>query len=228
MRKRITSIIIGILALALGIVLVGNIAGFWDFELFFDGWWTVVVMAIALISIVSDKPNIFNVYFLLFGGAMLLRACGVIKKDVNGWLIAVALLVIAVGIKMIISAIFKSSNVSTGYTDAGKAYCPNECSTTFSEQKLNFSGMEFTNANYEVAFGKLTIDLRGATFAENAFMSIEAAFGSAVILVSQDTQVKVSREAVFGSVKNDAEATAEKALNVKAEAVFGSVEIRRG
>lgn len=231
MRKRISSIIIGILILALGITLVGDILGGWDINFFFEGWWTVLIMIVSLLSIISDKPNVVNVYFLLFGGAMLLRSCGVISKDVSGWLIALALLVVALGFKMIISAIFKTSGpvIAEGHSETSSS--PNgthKGETAFSDQTFTFAGLEFTSADYDVSFGKLTLDLRGANIADNAFLSIDCIFGGATVLVSPETKVSVSHEAIFGAVKNFADGTGEKILNVKAEAVFGAIEIKKG
>lgn len=84
--KKASRIIWGILILALGVVLFGNAAKLWDVSIFFDGWWAVLIMALALFSVCTDKPNIVNVYFLIFGGVMLLKEQGVlIPKETSSW-----------------------------------------------------------------------------------------------------------------------------------------------
>lgn len=229
MKKRISNIIIGIIILAVGVILVGNFAGFWNFDIFFKGWWTVLIMAVSLISIISDKPNIFNIYFLLFGGAMLLKYCGVFGSDVSGWLIALALLIVAVGVKLIISAFPQSKpDVTSGaqaFSDSDSNGGTGNVSISFSEQNINLNGKNFTGAKYECSFGKLTVDLRGAELSDNSFLSAESVFGNITILVPSDTAVKLNRDATFGSVKCRASQNGTRTLNVNAEAVFGSVEI---
>lgn len=104
--KKASRTIWGILVLALGVILFGNATKLWDVTLFFDGWWAVVVMLLALFSICTDKPNIVNVYFLLFGGVMLFKEQGIfIAKDTSSWLIALALLIVVAGISVIIRAV---------------------------------------------------------------------------------------------------------------------------
>ena len=104
--KKASRIIWGLLVLALGVVLFGNAAKLWDVSVFFDGWWAAVVMILALFSIFSDKPNIVNIYFLIFGGAMLLKEQNIlIPKDTSSWLIALALLIVVVGISIIVRTV---------------------------------------------------------------------------------------------------------------------------
>ena len=112
--KKASRIIWGILVLALGVILFGNAAKLWDVTLFFDGWWAALVMLLALFSICTDKPNIVNVYFLLFGGVMLFKEQGIfIAKDTSSWLIALALLIAVAGISIIIRAAFGSKKKIT-------------------------------------------------------------------------------------------------------------------
>ena len=48
-------IIWGIAIIALGIIFGGNALGFFDLNIFFDGWWTLFIIIPSLISLITKK-----------------------------------------------------------------------------------------------------------------------------------------------------------------------------
>lgn len=225
--KKASRIIWGLLVLALGVVLFGNAAKLWDVSVFFDGWWAAVVMILALFSIFSDKPNIVNIYFLIFGGAMLLKEQNIlIPKDTSSWLIALALLIVVVGISIIVRTVAgpkkKFKTAEEGDFIASKS----ETTVSFGEETIRFDGTTFENGNYSVAFGKLTIDLRTAIIAENATLCAKAAFGELNILLPDNVKAEVDGSSFLGAV-NASSTSGEKTLKIKASATFGQVEISK-
>ena len=43
-KKTVSSIFWGVLIIALGVILGGNVMGIWDFDVFFPGWWTMFII----------------------------------------------------------------------------------------------------------------------------------------------------------------------------------------
>ena len=225
MKKTALKVIIGVIILAVGVILLGSLFGFWQLDLFFKGWWALAIMLAAIIFMVSDRPNIVNVFMLLFGGAAFLREREIlIPKDANLGLIALGILVVAVGIKIIISAV-SSKTTPVVSTENGKTTASGG-NTSFTDKTVDLSGLEFSTASYEVSFGSLTIDLSSSTFAPNAELGITCSFGKTTIYVSPETTVSVKdNDTAFGAVKNTAKTSDPPALSVSAAVSFGSVEI---
>ena len=225
--KKASRIIWGILVLALGVILFGNAAKLWDVTLFFDGWWAALVMLLALFSICTDKPNIVNVYFLLFGGVMLFKEQGIfIAKDTSSWLIALALLIAVAGISIIIRAAFGSKKKITTIDANEFVSSEKETTVSFGEETIRFDRTTFESGNYSVAFGELTVDLRTAIIAENATLYAKAAFGELKVLLPADVSADVDGSTFLGEI-DAPQSGGEKTLKIKASAKFGQISIRK-
>ena len=221
--KKASRIIWGILILALGVILFGNAAKLWDVSIFFDGWWAALVMLLALFSICTDKPNIVNVYFLLFGGVMLFKEQGIfIAKDTSPWLIALALLIIVAGLSIIIRTAFGTKRKSGAAVRAISAN--GNVSVSFCEETVGFGSNCFETGDYSVAFGSLTIDLRMAKIAENAHLSVKASFGELKVLLPENADAEVDGNAFLGKVVSPARG-GEIPIKITASAIFGQVSI---
>lgn len=225
--KKASRIIWGILILALGVILFGNAAKLWDVTIFFDGWWAALVMLLALFSICSDKPNVVNVYFLLFGGVMLFKEQGIfIAKDTSSWLIALALFIAVAGISIIVHAAFGSKKKVTTISSTEFASSKSETTVSFAEETICFDGTEFESGNYSVSFGSLTVDLRNAIISENATLYAKAAFGELKVLLPENIKADVESNAFLGEV-NAPQSNGEKTLKIKASATFGQISVTK-
>ena len=224
MKKTAVKIICGVLILAIGVALLGSLFGLWSFDLFFKGWWAVLIMIASIFFMISDRPNIVNVFLLLFGGAAFLKERGIIPETTSLWLIALGILIVTLGIKLIISAV-RSGKPPVVKAENGKA-TEAQGNASFSEKTVDLSGLEFSTASYEVSFGTLTIDLSKSTFASDAKLDITCSFGKATIYVSPETTVAVSdNDTAFGAVKNEAKTSDAPTLSVSASVSFGAIEI---
>ena len=47
-RSTIVKIFYGLVLLAIGIAFAGSALGFWSFDIFFKGWWCVLLMVLAV------------------------------------------------------------------------------------------------------------------------------------------------------------------------------------
>jgi len=84
MRKRIGSVLWGVAFIIAGLGFAGNAFGIWDFDIFFDGWWTLFIIIPAIISMVENGPNTGNSIWLIVGGVLLLSAQDIIDGRIVG------------------------------------------------------------------------------------------------------------------------------------------------
>jgi len=68
-RMHLGTILLAALLIAIGAVLIGVYFFNWQLH-WFAGWWTLPVMALAVVSMVLHRPNFFN--FMMLGTAVLL------------------------------------------------------------------------------------------------------------------------------------------------------------
>lgn len=71
MRDRLGNILWGLVFIIVGVGFAGNVLWNWDFELFFDGWWTLIIIVPCLISIIQRGPSTGNVVGIFIGGMLL-------------------------------------------------------------------------------------------------------------------------------------------------------------
>ena len=230
-RKKIEKAIIALILLALGVVWFGNAIRIWNVDVFFPGWWAVLLMVCFLISIISDGPNIGNVFFLLFFGVVVLQYTGLISERINLWLVALAFAVVVFGGKLLISAfrgdrqIKPSDKATFSGSDSHErtADGTGNVSYTFTGETLRFAGQTVYSSSYSVSFGSLTLDFSGAVFAENTVISVSANFGEVKIRMPAGTKAVSENHVSFASVKNDSEGNAE--VHFLLDSSFGSISI---
>ena len=66
MRKRISSVLWGLIFIAAGVGIVGDMAGAWEVNLLFAGWWTLFLIVPALLGMVEHGIRIGNTIGLIF------------------------------------------------------------------------------------------------------------------------------------------------------------------
>ena len=90
----------GIVFIIIGILIGADVLGLINFNLFFKGWWTLVVIIPCLIGLLTEKDKVGNATFLTVGLILLLREQGIINFDVLVKLI-VPVSLIAYGLYML-------------------------------------------------------------------------------------------------------------------------------
>ena len=101
MKKQISSIIWGAVLIAVGVLLMLSAFGVVDFDLFFDGWWTLFIIIPCLAGIVTENDKGGYVIGLVIGVLLLLSAQDVISFDML-WQIFVPAVVIVIGLGLIL------------------------------------------------------------------------------------------------------------------------------
>ena len=215
-KKTVSSIFWGVLIIALGVILGGNVMGIWDFDVFFPGWWTMFIILPCLYWIFTKGPDFGNVAGLILGVLLLLDNTEFFGKYIS-WKLIFPVIIVIIGINIIASAVRNANEAKNGVC-AGK--------TTFSEQKFNYDGKPFDGGIFKCSFGDMKIDLSNAVINQTNPFRVFCSFGSVKIFVPSGVSVDIKSNISFGEVKNECVQTESGIpLNIEAECSFGEVKI---
>ena len=84
---------LGIVLIVLGAIILLNRLGIWNVDLFFDGWWTLLLIIPALYLITKNGVSTGNLVLLLIGVFFLLDEIGF---SLRGYLLPVVLVGIGI------------------------------------------------------------------------------------------------------------------------------------
>jgi hypothetical protein len=222
MRKRISSVLWGLIFIAAGVGIVGHMAGAWEINLLFAGWWTLFLIVPAVLGMVEHGIRIGNTIGLVLGVALLACCRGWLPWEVLSRMLVPTVMILIGGV-MVFKNLF--------HLNLGRVKVPNEKRM---EELVVFSGKnlvvnnEFYGIDGEAVFGGLTIDLRGAQITENISIDAMAVFGGVDILLPANVSVKLSDLSLFGGCSNSRNYSpvAGPTVYVNATALFGGVEVK--
>ena len=226
--KQARHIIWGIAIVALGVIFGGNAIGLFNFDVFFDGWWTLFIIVPSAISLITEKERLQSLAFLGAGIIMLLAAQHVFEWEV-AWKAILALFLILIGLSIIFRSIFHSKNdkeVEKKVKDADDK--------TMDAQTAVFSGSErvyndevFSGSNMVAIFGGAELDLRKAKFTKDTVIKAFALFGGVDIKVPEDVNIKSKSGFIFGGISDErkGESKGKYTIYLDAAGGFGGITI---
>ena len=222
MRKRISNVLWGLIFIAVGIGIIGHMAGAWEINLLFAGWWTLFLIVPALLGMVEHGIRIGNSIGLVLGVALLSCCRGWLPWEVLSRMLVPAVMIVIGGV-MVFKNLF--------HLNLGRVKVPNNMRTN---ELVVFSGKnlivqnDFYGMDGEAVFGGLTIDLRGAKITENISIDALAVFGGVDILLPANVSVKMSDLSLFGGCSNSRNYSPVDGptVYVNATALFGGVEVK--
>lgn len=226
--KKVESILWGIVFIALGLIIAGNVLGITNINIFFNGWWTLFIIIPCFIALFKDNRRTGNIIGIIIGIALLLACQGILRFDLVWKLLLPAILII-IGI----SFIFKDTiggKISKDIKELNKnRRDTNEYCATFSEQNVKFDDETFNGADLTAVFGGVKCDLRKAIIEEDQVINATSIFGGIDIFVPEDVKVKIKSTPIFGGVSDKANHSKEEQAHIiyiNATCIFGGVEIR--
>ena len=226
--KQFKAIIWGLAIIALGVIFGGNAIGLFNFDMFFDGWWTLFIIVPSAVSLITEKERLQSLAFLGAGIIMLLAAQHVFEWDV-AWKAILALFLILIGLSIIFRSIFHSKNdkeVEKKVKDADDK--------TMDAQTAVFSGSErvyndevISGSNMVAIFGGAELDLRKAKFTKDTVIKAFALFGGVEIKVPEDVNIKSKSGFIFGGISDDrkGESKGKYTIYLDAAGGFGGITI---
>jgi len=225
MKNRVGNLLWGLLLVAIGLGFAGNVFGLWNFELFFNGWWTLFIIIPCVISIFQNGPQLWNIIGVGIGLLLLVSAQGYFNGQFIGELIF-PIIIVAIGVSIIFKdKLNKNSKIIKSLNKDGLA----EYSAIFGSQELKFQGEDFKGASLTAVFGGIDLDLRQSIIKEDIYVETNAIFGGINVLVPSNVRVEVSGTPIFGGTSNKANRPLEEnppTIYFNSTSIFGGTEIK--
>ncbi|HHT97782.1 MAG TPA: cell wall-active antibiotics response protein [Clostridiales bacterium] len=220
MKSRINNILWGLYILGIGIGLAGNSLGFWDFRLFFPGWWTFFIIIPCVISIIHNGFDDISTLGLITGVLLLLDAQPMIDYNVRR--LVLPILFIYIGIRIIFNNPFKNNIQVKNDNNI-------EFSSLFNNNSYQIVNENFYGGNLTSIFGGLKLDLQKSIINEDIAINVTTTFAGIDILVPKGINVKVKNIPIFGGVSNKASKNSipsAPTIYVNSTCMFGGITIK--
>ena len=227
--KKIGNVLWGIVLIIVGLILGLNALDITHINIFFDGWWTLFIIVPCFIGLFNEKDKTGNIIGLFIGIVLLLCAQNLLRFDIV-WKLAIPTILVIIGV----SIIFKNNLNSKFNNEIEKinqnSNKDNEYCSTFSSQDVSFENQEFKGTNLTAVFGGVKCDLRKAVINEDQVINCSTIFGSIEIIPSEEINIKVKSNSIFGGVSNERK---NKEINkdlktvyINAMCLFGGVSLK--
>lgn len=217
--KKISTVIVGIVFIVVGVIVGLNSFGITNINIFFDGWWTLLIIIPAINGLVTNEEKTGSIIWLIIGIALLLGCQDLISFDIL-WKLTLPVILVFIGL-----SIMFNNNGKKGSKDTDD----NEYCACFSGQTIKYDGKDFKGAEVNAIFGGITIDLTNAKVKDGAVIDATAVFGGVTILIPEDLKVEIKSTSVFGGVSDKTKNKEKKdkvTLHVNGCSIFGGVDIK--
>ena len=182
----------GIVLIVVGILFLGRNMNWWNFSIFFEGWWTLFLIVPSIISLVRKESMGTSFLILVLGVLMLLASQNVIDWSTI-WKVFLPIIIMVVGL----SIIFGNRKVKTKMVKGNAK-----------EYVAIFSGVDEVINKIEndfkmtAVFGGIELDMRDVTLDSDLVIDCFTLFGGIDIRLPKDVVVKVNGLPIFGGVEN--------------------------
>ncbi len=224
--KNLKRTIWGIIFIAAAVIISLNSFNVIDFDLFFDGWWTLFIIVPSLVGVIQDRNKSGAVFGLCIGVLLLLSAQEIISWDMI-WKIAFPLIIAIIGFKMIFASFKKdkTDKIIKEIKREGKNL--QHGTAVFCGTELDFGGVVFEGADLAAVFGGIDCDLRNAIIENDCVINVSCVFGGVDILVPDNVKIVTNTSCVFGGVDvMKSNNSGEHTIYIDGACVFGGMDIK--
>lgn len=226
--KNVRNVLWGIVLIAVGVIIALHAFGVADINIFFDGWWTLFIIVPCTVGLFTEHEKTGNLIGILIGVFLLLCCRGILGFDML-WKLAVPVIIIVIGLKLILGSIFanKSAEVMQKLKENGTEL--KSGAAVFSGNNMDFTGEVFDGAELNAVFGGVKCDLRNAVINKDCVINACAVFGGIEIFVPDSINVKINSNSIFGGVSDKKHNNSKDnayTLYVNATCIFGGTEIK--
>ena len=102
--KKFKGVVWGIILVAIGALWCLDVVGLINFTLFFDGWWTLIIIVPSFIDLITEKDKTGSIIGLAIG-VLLLLACQNIIDFGMILRLAVPIIIVAIGIIILVNVV---------------------------------------------------------------------------------------------------------------------------
>lgn len=224
--KKASSVLWGIVLVAVGVVFALNALEITSIDIFFEGWWTLFIIVPCAIGLFTGEDKMGNLIGIGIGVVLLLCSWEILSFSLI-WKLFLPAVIVIVGLKMVFGGLFgsKANDMIKQLKAAGKA--PKNGFAAFSGCDMNCGGEIFEGAELTAVFGGVKCDLRNAVIEKDCAISVTAVFGGVDILVPDNVNVKTGVSSLFGGTSNKTVAKSDApTVYVSGLCMFGGVDIK--
>ena len=107
--KRLGDIVLGCILIIVGIIVGLNLFNITNIDLFFDGWWTLLIIIPSKVVIIAGKHKVDGIVGLVVG-VILLLVCQNVVSEETVIKIAIPLIIVALGVCILIKSLTPDKN----------------------------------------------------------------------------------------------------------------------
>lgn len=226
--RKIGNTLWGIVLIIIGVILTLNALEITNINIFFNGWWTLLIIIPSTIELIAREDKFWSAIWLIIG-IILLLACRDFLDFELIWKLTIPVIIILIGINLIFKdkldkKIEKKNKEMKEKGDELIEYC-----ATFGEVKADFNNQEFNGASLTAVFGSTDLDLRKAIINEDKLIKTCAVFGGIEIIAPENVNIKVKSTPIFGATSNKTNREYNEKLPtiyVNSFCMFGGVDIK--
>lgn len=227
MKEKFKKSILAIALIVLGVIIGLNALNITSINIFFDGWWTLIIIIPSLIGVIENKDT-GSFIMLLVGVLLFLNSRGIYIFNII-WKLLIPVILIVMGLSVLKNEVLSKNAKKIDEIDDSEKLIYR---SSFGN-KHNIIEKEFKALNVEAVFGENIIDLRKVNLNEQIYIKVLAMFGEVTIYVPENAKVNVNKNNFFGSVENKGNylnreienKVNENIVNINASAIFGEVRI---
>lgn len=226
--RKLSSILWGIVFIAVGVIIALNTFGITDINFFFEGWWTLFIIVPCFIGLFTQREKTGNIIGIFVGVFLLLCAQDILSFDML-WKLALPAIIILIGIKMVFSGIFGNKTYEQVRKIKENRANLKNATATFSGTNINFDGEVFYGTDLNAIFGGVKCDLRQAIIEQDCVINASAIFGGIDIYIPDGVNVKICSNSIFGGVsekKRYPSSGHPHTVYINATCMFGGVDIK--
>lgn len=215
----------GMVFVAAAVIIALNSFNVIDFDVFFDGWWTLFIIIPCFVGIFEKANRLGNLIGMTFGVCLLLSAQDVIEFAIF-WKLLIPISIAYVGFKMIFSSFRKEKKKKIHYHINNDSREMQRSVAVLCGTEVDFSNTVFKGAKLVTCFGGIDCDLRNAIIEKDSIIKVTVLFGGIDIKVPDNVNVVNNTSCVFGGtdvMKNNP--CAEHTIYIEGFCMFGGIDI---
>lgn len=203
-----------------------NAIGLTEINIFFDGWWTLIIIAFGLSGLYKDSDKTWPAILTLIGVVMLLAARNLIDFTIV-WKLLFPSILVVFGISLVFKGFTgrdikdKIKNIKIDNKDIL------HIDAVFSQEKMKIEE-EFRGSELNAVFGNLDLNLKNAKLKNDAFISASSIFGGITLYLPENVNLVVNSTNIFGGIDNKyiKKSDAKITIYITSTCLFGGIEIK--
>lgn len=233
MRNKLSNVLWGLFFIIIGVGIAGNVMNIWDFQLFFDGWWTLLIIVPCFISMIQTGFGTGSTLGFIIG--VLLFMNYQVDFHFNIWQLIIPTILVFIGIRIMFQGAFrKKPNFDQSFIPGntqGQSYSgtsKSDYNAVFSSNHIHITD-QFYSTSLSAVFGAIVLDLRDAIIKGDVEINASAVFGGIDIFLPNGVNVKTNNVPVFGGVSNKHSQTNDPSaptVYLNSTCMFGGIDIK--